>query len=198
MIGFRSETRPTLRSRNSNPAPSKVAFKNLLTIKGILMSRSGDWRDDLAAHVRTLQRELNRLFDTERPDGSRFSTSSGRTGAATESDASTWAPGVDLIETDDSFVVFVDLPGVDAKAIELSVTGRIITLRGGKEIALTSSNPTHIHMRERASGPFFRQLSLPGDVELDAVEAELRDGVLRVRIAKGESARPRTIPIQMA
>lgn len=162
------------------------------------MSRSGDWRDDLAAHVRTLHRELNRLFDTERPDGSRFSTSSGGSDAATESEPSAWAPGIDLIETDDSFVVFVDLPGVDAKAIELSVTGRVVTLRGRKEIAVTPSNPTHIHKRERAWGPFSRQLSLPGDVELDAVEAELRDGVLRVQIAKGASARPRTIPIQMA
>lgn len=159
------------------------------------MSRYGDWRDDLAAHVRTLQRELSRMFEAERPDGSRFTSSTDRPEG--ETDPSAWHPGVDLIETDDSFVVYVDLPGVEAKAIELSVTGRLITLRGQRGIAPAPSNPTHIHKRERASGPFFRQLSLPGDVEIDAVEAELRDGVLRVKIAKGESARPRTIPIQM-
>jgi HSP20 family protein len=159
------------------------------------MSRPGYWRREFAAPLNALQGELNRLFAHYRNLGL------GPLGPApaepTEEiePSATWVPAVDLIETPEEVVLWADLPGVDPAKVDLAVTGRVLTLRGekaGGELGGGSRG----HALERQSGPFFRQIPLPSDVDVEAIQAEAHNGVLRVKLPKAEAVRPRTIPVR--
>jgi HSP20 family protein len=136
---------------------------------------------DLAAPLNALQDELHRLFDRYR-------------GRLSARDDAGWAPAVDVYETPEEVGLLVDLPGVDPAAVELSVNGRVLTLRGEKR--------AEEHVRgqgrtlERPSGPFCRQIDLDSDVDVDAAQATADRGVLHVRLPKVEAARPHIIPIR--
>lgn len=155
------------------------------------MARFTPWRRDLTAPLQVLQTELNRLFD-EHWNPARFAAA----GQAPPMDLepASWSPEVDLVETPDAFVLTAEVPGVAPSSIDLSVTGNVLTLRGVKpaDEAAESSGL----LRERRFGPFHRQVALSGEVNFDAVQAEAHDGVLRIRLPKQETARPRTIPVR--
>ena len=105
-----------------------------------------------------------------------------------------WLPALDVSETPEAVVIWVDLPGVDPASIDLSVTGKVLTLRGLKPKA--EPGPEGPGTVERPAGSFFRRVELPFDVEVDAVEASAQHGVLTIRLPKSAAQRPRTIPIQ--
>jgi HSP20 family protein len=111
----------------------------------------------------------------------------------TDIDPQAWSPAVDVYESNDEMIVVVEVPGVNPSAIELAVTGNVLSLRGSKEpVAQPDSVP---HLRERRFGAFHRQLSVP-DVDFDRAHAEANNGVLLIRIPKRSAAKPRTIPIR--
>lgn len=155
------------------------------------MSRFSSWRGEFAEPLQTLQRELNKLIEEYWTGGPAAEPGGKRPDHV-------WAPAVDVFESADAIVVLADLPGVAADAVELSVTGRNLSLKGVREEPLDAGQPaTRLHRQERVRGKFSREIPLPSDVDMASPQAELRDGVLRVKLAKGESARPRNIPVQM-
>ncbi|MBY0396342.1 MAG: Hsp20/alpha crystallin family protein, partial [Thermoleophilia bacterium] len=83
--------------------------------------------------------------------------------------------------------------GVDPSDIDLSVTGTVLTIRGLKP---ADENEPPALLRERHYGPFHREVSLPGAFDFEATHADVRHGVLTIRLPKREAARPRTIPVQ--
>ncbi|CAN5687901.1 Hsp20/alpha crystallin family protein [soil metagenome] len=157
------------------------------------MSRIEILRRELTTPLTTLQGELNRVlrsyWGAEGPAGET------ETGSETSVPSPTWVPELDLAETPVEFGLWVDLPGVDPDTIELSVTGRTLTLRGQKP---AEPRPGHFreHVSERLEGRFHRVLELPGDIDPEAIQAEARHGVLHVRIAKAANNMPRTIPVR--
>ncbi len=153
------------------------------------MPRFGPWRREFAAPLHALQTELNRLFDEYWVPG-RYGPGQS---PPMDLEPASWTPPVDVVETPDSLVVTAEIPGVDPATIDLSVTGNLLTLRGIKPAE--EPEPTG-PVRERVFGPFHRQVMLPGEVNLDGVQAESRNGVLKIRLPKQEAARPRTIPVQ--
>jgi|GEM_PF-97660 len=156
------------------------------------MARTGPWRREFAAPLQALQTELNRLFD-EYWNPARFAPQ-GAASPAMDLEPANWTPDIDLVETPDAFVLTAEVPGVEPSSIDLSVTGNVLTLRGVKpaDEEATSSGV----LRERRFGPFHRQVALSGEVNFENVQAEARNGVLRIRLPKQEAARPRTIPVQ--
>jgi HSP20 family protein len=155
------------------------------------MSRSTQWRREIAAPLHALQTELNRLFE-EYWNPSRV----GPVQRPTDLEPAAWTPMIDVIETPSEVVIMAELPGVDPATIDLSVTGNVLSLRGEKQSAeIPEGSGT---LRERVFGTFHRQVNLPGEVNFDGVQAEARDGVLKVRLPKQEEARRRTIPIRPA
>ena len=153
------------------------------------MNRPSSWRRELSTPLYALQGELNRLFEE-------YWTPTGLGAAASapmDLVPSAWNPRVDVYETHEGFVLLVDLPGVEPSSIDLSVTGNVLTLRGEK--AMGELPEGHAQVRERESGTFHRQLTLSSEVNFDAVQAETRNGILRVTLPKQEAAKPRTIPI---
>ena len=103
-----------------------------------------------------------------------------------------WAPLADVEETDDSYVVEIDLPGVKRDEVDVQLTDRQLTVSGEvKEKERTGI----LRRRTRRVGQFQYSVTLPADVDADGVSARLDDGVLTVRVPKAEQAKPRRIPI---
>jgi HSP20 family protein len=106
-----------------------------------------------------------------------------------------WSPAVDVSETDDAVLVHVEIPGIDAKDLDLSVAGDVLTIRGEKKEEAQATG-RQFHRVERRYGKFTRTLALPATVDADHVEATTRAGVLEVRLPKKEEAKARRVPIK--
>jgi HSP20 family protein len=119
-----------------------------------------------------------------------------RVGAA--AGASNVYPPVNLYETGDDFVLLAELPGVRREDLELTIEANRITLRGERKIEYPTHERTSVHRRERESGIFRRAFELPVPVDAEKAEALYRDGILRVRLPKAASHRPRQIAVQTA
>jgi HSP20 family protein len=96
-----------------------------------------------------------------------------------------WNPSVDLYETTEAFVLEADLPGVKAVDFKVEVKNGDLVLEGQRSL---EQNETHgrFHTMERCSGYFVRQIKLPESIEREKIEAEFKDGVLRVILPKAE------------
>jgi len=128
-----------------------------------------------------LQRELDRMMDVA------FGDVRGTTTGV--------YPPVNVFDGGDAYVVKAELPGVDASHIELEVEEDSLTLRGERIFSEPSAEAA-FHRRERPEGQFRRVVRLPGHVASNDIKADLRDGVLTVRLPKAEEARPRKVAIQ--
>jgi HSP20 family protein len=106
---------------------------------------------------------------------------------------SVWAPLVDIEETDDAWVVEADLPGVQKGDINIEVSDSELAITG--EIKERERKGI-LRRRTRRTGQFEYRVTLPGDVDSDKIDASLNEGVLTVRIAKPERAKPRRIEIK--
>jgi HSP20 family protein len=113
--------------------------------------------------------------------------------AAVETTA-TWAPALDMHESDDKLTVEVELPGLDAKDIDISLEDDILHIKGERKFT-SEVKEENYHRIERAYGYFERNVPLPRKVDLDKVSASVNGGVLRIELPKAEEAKPRQIPI---
>ena len=132
-----------------------------------------------------LHRELGRVFD----DNTALSQDSSPLGR------NAWIPQVDITEDANGFTVMADLPGVDPKAVEVTVDRNILTIRGERNTE-NSETGTGYKRRERISGAFIRQFTLPEAVDGNSITASAVNGVLEVRIPKGERNQPVSITIE--
>jgi HSP20 family protein len=109
-----------------------------------------------------------------------------------------WVPLADLSETDDAYVVKAELPGVNKDQVNIQLQDREIVISGEipePETGDGKGDGTHRHHGTRRTGRFELRTYLPGDVNADAVAAQLSDGILTVTIPKSEAAKPRKIEI---
>jgi HSP20 family protein len=133
--------------------------------------------------LQQLQNEMNRLFDRWGDDGGRLF---GLISAF---------PPVNMWEDADNVYVEAELPGLDLKDLEIFVTGgNQLSLKGERKQSLPEKGVWH--RQERTAGTFARVLTLPINVDPDKVEARLENGVLRLKLAKHEAAKPRKIPVK--
>ena len=129
-----------------------------------------------------LQDEMNRLFDRWGPNGNRET-------------ARAVFPAINVWEEGDSILVEAELPGQDMKDLEIYVTGSDqLTLKGEREASAPAESVKH--RQERGFGSFVRVITLPFAVDAAKVEAHLENGILQVKLAKHESAKPRKIPVK--
>ncbi|MBZ7927257.1 Hsp20/alpha crystallin family protein (plasmid) [Ensifer adhaerens] len=136
----------------------------------------------------SLQRDVNRLFDDfwKRLDQS--------FGAFGRWDSG--GPRTDVTETDSALEVSVELPGIDQKDVEVSLTDSALTIKGEKKSEQEKSKKGH-HLLERSYGSFCRSIPLPSGVDTGKVAARFKDGVLTVTVPKTEEALSRVRKIQV-
>ena len=131
----------------------------------------------------SLQTEMNRLFNAA------FDAPAGAGGGARR-----WTPAMDLVETEDHFVLRADLPGVAESDVKIELEDNVLTVSGERKAAHEEKREG-FHRVERSYGSFARSLTLPKGVDPEAVTAAFEHGVLEVRVPKPEQRKPRKIEI---
>ena len=131
----------------------------------------------------SLQTEMNRLFNAA------FEGPTGGNGGARR-----WTPAMDLLETEDEFVLRADLPGLSEADVNIELEDNVLTLSGERKTEHEDKREGFYRM-ERSYGAFSRSLTLPKGIDPEAVTAAFDRGVLEVRVPKPEQRKPRRISI---
>jgi HSP20 family protein len=106
-----------------------------------------------------------------------------------------WAPALDISERKDAYLVTVELPGVDADDLQITLEDGLLTIQGERYFARDSSEQ-HFHRVERRYGAFRRSINLPAHVLAEEIEATADNGVLQIVVPKMEEATPRRIQVR--
>ena len=126
-----------------------------------------------------LQRALEARLDSNWLDGSTAGTGA--------------FPPINVFQQGDNLLAVLEVPGVDKSDLAIQAKGNAIRISGKKAISYPEG--VSVHRRERSAGRFDRTLTVPMQINADAIKAEYRDGVLALLIPRAESDKPRTVPI---
>lgn len=129
----------------------------------------------LFEEMNRLQSEINRLFSADRPSAA--------------------FPAVNVWAGEDGLAVAAELPGVDAKDLEVSLDGDRLTVKGRRP-APAADERAIVHRQERATGDFERTFELPYAVDAGKVEARYDKGVLHLTLPRREQDKPQKISIK--
>ena len=132
----------------------------------------------------TLQDQVNRLLNQA------FGNSSD------EASITTWAPAVDIYETEHELVVKADLPDVRPEDLDIRVENNILTIRGDRKFEKKVDEKNYLRV-ERTYGSFSRSFSLVNTVNSEAIKADYKNGVLTLTIPKREEAKPKQIKVNV-
>lgn len=113
---------------------------------------------------------------------------------ATREESRTLTPAVDIFEIEDGLAVIVDLPGVDKDHVDVNVDNNILTIKGVVDQA-EQGDPLY---REYKLLDFFRQFELSDRIDQEKIHAEMRNGVLTLRLPKAEHAKPKRITVEVS
>ena len=141
------------------------------------------WNDPFR-ELQGFQREMNRLFNDALTG----------TGSDREGVSFTWAPPVDVSETQDKLVFSVEVPGFKEEDLTLRVENGVLMLEGERKFEEETKDKSY-HRVERAYGKFHRSFTLPSNVDVAKVSADLDGGVLKIELPKREESLPKSIPI---
>jgi HSP20 family protein len=102
-------------------------------------------------------------------------------------------PPINVFQQDDNILAIIELPGIDKNTLQIQAKDNTIRLSGRKDASYPQG--VSLHRRERVFGAFDRTLTLPVELDADAVKAEYRDGILALYLPRSEREKPRTIKI---
>lgn len=141
-------------------------------------------RWDPFRNLSSLQEQFNRLLDP---------SFQGRTD---NSALTTWAPAVDIYETENELVLKADLPDIDEKELDVRVENNMLTIHGERKFEQEVKEDKYLRV-ERAYGSFSRSFSLPNTVNTEAIKAEYKNGVLTVALPKRAESKPKQVKINI-
>lgn len=151
-------------------APAR-AFRNLVTFD--------PFRD-----MFDLQRSINQLFDNRQP-------SSGENTAL-----NAWAPAVDIYEDENAFLIKLELPEVSREDVKVNLDNDTLSITGQRRFENEDKRDGY-HRVERRYGQFYRSFTLPPNVNAQSINAQFKDGMLRLTLPKKEEARPKQIEVNI-
>jgi len=132
-----------------------------------------------------MRREMDRFWD------SFFDIGVTRPGA--EGD---WLPSLDVAETKNDIVVKAEIPGLDPKDLDISLSDGLLTIKGEKKQEKEEKEENY-HFIERSYGAFSRSIRLPREVQSDKISASYKNGVLKVTLPKSEEAKKKEVKIKV-
>jgi len=138
--------------------------------------------------LHTMQNEMNRLFNTF------FDSPTPNGGGQTV--ARRWIPAMDVVETEEHFVLRADLPGLSESDVNIEVEDNVLTVSGERKSEHEQRGEGYYRV-ERSFGSFSRSLTLPEGINADSIQAKFENGVLEVRIPKPEQPKPRKVQISL-
>ncbi len=107
-----------------------------------------------------------------------------------------WVPSLDVSETKDEVVVRAEVPGIDAKDIDVTLKDGLLTIKGEKKAEKEEKGENH-HLTERRYGSFSRSVRLPFDVHASKIKANYKDGLLTITMPKSEKSKVKQIKVNM-
>lgn len=105
-----------------------------------------------------------------------------------------WSPTTDMSETEDAYLVEVDLPGATKNDIKVDYKNHRLVISGERKQEEKEEEENYLR-RERYFGSFLRTFTFPEDVVEEKIKARFKDGVLKVNVPKSEKSKPKTVPI---
>lgn len=135
-----------------------------------------------STELRRLQREIDQIFNGLYP------------GTEEETETMQWTPRVDLSETDDAYLIHMDVPGINRDDLEINFQDGTLTIRGHRAESHREEHGSVVRM-ERSYGRFFRSFSLPSSIQADDISASYEDGVLKINVPKAEESKPKRIEL---
>lgn len=132
----------------------------------------------------TLREKMNRLFEDA------------VTARGEEKDmiSSTWAPSVDIYETENALILTAEVPGVDENDIEIKIEDNTLSLKGERKFEKESKEENY-HRIERSYGSFYRSFTIPRQIDQDKIKAEHDNGVLRITMPKKPESKPKSVKV---
>jgi HSP20 family protein len=118
-------------------------------------------------------------------------------GERRETATQVWVPSVEATETDGSYLIALELPGVNPTDVKVVVRDNVLTV-SGERTAATAAEGSKTHIAERVYGSFQRRFTLPKNADGERVSAEFKNGVLFTSIPKREEVKPREIEVKVA
>jgi HSP20 family protein len=149
------------------------------TRKGGTMTYRSLFPRDIFAELDRLQREMQQAFDL----------------SPNIRGVTRGFPAMNVGGTEKSVEIYAFAPGVDPASLDVQIEKGVLTIAGERKVDAAPEKAT-VHIDERFAGRFRRVVTLPDDIDANAVDANYRDGVLHIRIARREAAQPRRIVIQ--
>ncbi|AUX37518.1 MULTISPECIES: Hsp20/alpha crystallin family protein [Sorangium] len=107
-----------------------------------------------------------------------------------------FSPDIELRETKDRFVFRADLPGVKESDVDVSISGRQLSISGKRDEEREEREGERVYAYEREYGSFCRSFTLPESADLDNIQAELKNGVLEIIVPKAAGVKPKQIPLR--
>jgi HSP20 family protein len=135
-------------------------------------------------NTQNLQEQVNRLFESSFP-------AKGEASALT-----TWAPAVDIYETENELVIKADLPDVNEQELDVRVENNTLTIGGERKFEDQVKEENYLRV-ERSYGSFSRSFSLPTTLNTEAIKAEYKNGVLTVELPKRAESKPKQVKISV-
>jgi len=132
-----------------------------------------------------MRRDMDRLWDSFFERGVR----------RTDDDGS-WLPSLDVAETKNDIVVKAEVPGMDPKDIDISLSDGLLTIKGEKKQEKEEKEENY-HYVERSYGAFCRSVRLPTEVQSDKISASYKNGVLKVTLPKSDEAKKKEVKIKV-
>ncbi len=105
-------------------------------------------------------------------------------------------PNLEVKEDENQFLVHLDIPGMERKDLDISVSGKILTVKGERKEEESKKGKGYFYS-ERRYGSFHRSVELPAEVKADKVEAHYKDGVLKLILPKSEKAKAKQIKVDV-
>lgn len=158
-----------------------------------------NWRASMEPFT-AMQMEMNRWFDDAFRQVAGFGLFPALRAArpfATQGAAPLFGlPATDLKETDQAYLLDVELPGLSREDVDLAVNGDMLTLSGHKAETRDDASASY-RISERRFGRFERAFPIPDDVQRDQIQAQFRDGVLKITLPRNPEAGPRRAKIEI-
>jgi HSP20 family protein len=133
-----------------------------------------------------MRRDMDRFWDSFLEAGLRMKTE----------DGGEWLPSLDVAETKNELVVKAEVPGMDPKNIDISLSDGVLTIKGEKKEEKEEKEADY-HLVERNYGVFTRMIPLPSEVQSDKINASYKNGILKITLPKSEEAKKKEIKIKV-
>ena len=141
-------------------------------------------RWDPFRNLSTLQEQVNRLFEGSFP------------AQGDKSALTTWAPAVDIYETENELVLKADLPDINEKDLDVRVENNMLTIHGERKFEQKVKEENYLRV-ERSYGSFSRSFSLPSTINTESIKAEYKNGTLTVELPKRAESKPKQVKINV-